>query len=203
MTEEQLRSVANVSMDMWKAFINATKELFPNAQIIHDRFHLIKYLNDAIDKVRRREVKNHSELRDARYALLKNPANHTEAQRIKFEAIAGANYEVGKAWQVRENFKDLFSSDKEKGHILYFKWLQDAVARKIKEINKVVDMFNNHFTGVLNALITNFTNAMAERLNGKIQEFKTIGKGYRRFENFRSSILFFHGGLNLYPLKWG
>jgi transposase len=203
LTEEQQRSVGNVSMDMWKAYINTSKELFPQAQIIHDRFHLIKYLNDAIDKVRRREVKTHSELRDSRYALLKNPENHTEAQRIKFAAIAGANYEVSKAWQVRENFKGLFSSHEEKGHILYYKWLQDTMARKIKEITKVVDMFNNHFKGVLNALTTNFSNAMAERLNGKIQELKTIGKGYRRFENFRSAILFFHGGLNLYPLKWG
>jgi len=43
---------------------------------------------------------------------------------------------------------------------------------------------------------------MAERLNGKIQELKTIGKGYRMFENFRSAILFFYGGLSLYPQKW-
>jgi len=42
---------------------------------------------------------------------------------------------------------------------------------------------------------------MAERLNGKIQELKTIGKGYWKFENFKSAILFFHGGLNLYSLK--
>lgn len=201
-TEAQRKTVANVSMDMWKAYINATTQLFPKARIIHDRFHLIKYLNDAIDKVRRREVKKHSELRNVRYALLKNPVNHTETQRIKFESIAMANYEVSKAWQVRENFKSLFSSDEEKGHVLYYKWLQDALSRKIREINKVVDMFNSHFKGVLNALITNFNNAMAERLNGKIQELKTIGKGYRRFENFRSAILFFHGGLNLYPLKF-
>lgn len=42
---------------------------------------------------------------------------------------------------------------------------------------------------------------MAERLNGKIQELKYIGKGNRIFDNFRSAILFFFGGLNLYPLK--
>ncbi len=43
---------------------------------------------------------------------------------------------------------------------------------------------------------------MAERLNGKIQEVKVVSRGYRKFKNFRSAILFFHGGLNLYPLKW-
>ncbi len=39
----------------------------------------------------------------------------------------------------------------------------------------------------------------AERMNGKIQEVKTVGRGYRKFENFRSAILFFCGGLALYP----
>jgi len=36
-------------------------------------------------------------------------------------------------------------------------------------------------------------------LNGKIQELKTIGRGYRTFANFRSALLFFNGGLELYP----
>jgi len=60
-------------------------------------------------------------------------------------------------------------------------------------------MFNNHLEGVCNALVERFSNAMAERLNGKIQEVKSVGRGYRTFKNFRSAILFFHGGLSLYP----
>ncbi|WP_425637954.1 ISL3 family transposase [Algoriphagus yeomjeoni] len=199
LTPTQLQQVNAISMDMWKAFITTAQEMLPNASIVHDRFHLVKYLNDAIDKVRRREVKQHEELKNSRYALLKNPENLTEKQRIHFDAIAGANYEVSKAWQVRENFKDLFSSQKLYAWKLYLKWTVDSQKRKIKEIDKVVDMFNNHIKGVVNALLMNLNNAMAERLNGKIQELKTVGKGYRTFANFRSAILFFHGGLNLYP----
>ncbi len=60
-------------------------------------------------------------------------------------------------------------------------------------------MFDNHITGVVNALLMNLNKRQGERLNGKIQELKTVGKGYRTFTNFRSAILFFHGGLNLYP----
>ena len=201
LTAPQRECVTTISMDMWKAFISTSKEMLPKAEIVHDRFHLIKYLNDAIDKVRRREVREHEELKDSRYALLKNQANLTEKQRIKFEAIRGANYEVGKAWQVRENFKDLFSVDQTFGFVLYSRWASDSLRKKIKEVTKIVEMFNNHMRGVINALITNFNNAMAERLNGKIQELKTVAKGYRTFANFRSAILFFHGGLNLYPLN--
>ena len=203
LTPAQQKNVRTVSVDMWKAFINSVKEAMPQADIVHDRFHLVKYLNDALDKVRRREVKTHELLRNSRYALLKNPENLTEKQRIKFEQIKAANHEVAKAWQVRENFKSLFSSNPQEVFGLYMKWASDATHRNMKEVTKVVDMFHAHLKGVINALVTTFSNAMAERLNGKIQQLKSIGRGYRKFANFRSAILFFHGGLDLYPLKSG
>lgn len=203
LTEEQQKNITTISMDMWKAYLTVAKEKLPNAEIVHDRFHLVKYLNDSIDKVRRIEVKENEELKNSRYALLKNPENLTEKQRIKFEAIYKANYKVSRAWQVRENFKAMFGKETEKvnGFILFYKWVQNSTNKNIKEVTKVVKMFENHLNGVINALITTHNNAMAERLNGKIQELKTVGKGYRKFDNFRSAILFFYGGLNLYPLN--
>jgi len=203
LTKKQQESIKTISMDMWKSYISVSKEKLPNASIVHDRFHLVKYLNTAIDKVRRKEVKTNEELRDSRYALLKNQENLTEKQRIKFEAIKSANYQVSKAWQVRENFQALFKTEDDymKGFYLFAKWARDAKLKGIKEVTKVVEMFKNHLSGVVNALIKKFSNAMAERLNGKIQEIKTVGRGYRTFENFRSAILFFHGGLDLYPLN--
>jgi len=201
LTRKQQENIRTISMDMWKAYISIAKEKLPNASIVHDRFHLVKYLNTAIDKVRRREVKDNQELKNSRYALLKNQENLTEKQRIKFDAIKLANYEVSKAWQIRENFKDLFKTEDTfiKGFYLFIKWARDASLKKIHEVTKVVEMFKNHINGVVNALIKRFSNAMAERLNGKIQEIKSVGRGYRTFKNFRSAILFFNGGLNLYP----
>lgn len=201
LTIEQQDKVKKVSMDMWKAFMNGCKETLPNAKVVHDRFHLVKYLNEAIDKVRRREVKTQDELKAARYALLKNKENLTENQRIKFEAIQSANYEVAKAWQVRENFRDLFASNPKDAFGLFCRWAQSAIDKQIKEVSKVVEMFKAHLSGIIEALIYALSNAMAERLNGKIQEVKLAGRGYRTFKNFRSAILFFHGGLSLYPLN--
>jgi len=201
LTKQQQKNIKTISMDMWKSYIWVAKEKLPNASIVHDRFHLVKYLNTAIDKVRRREVKDNEELKNSRYALLKNQENLTEKQRIKFDAIKQANYEVSKAWQIKENFRDLFQKETNymNAFYLFIKWTRDASLKHIKEVAKVVKMFKNHIPGIINALITKFSNAMAERLNGKIQEIKTIGRGYRTFKNFRSAILFFHGGLNLYP----
>ena len=145
-TEKQKNSVKTISMDMWKAYMTVSKELLPQADIFHDRFHLVKYLNGAIDKVRRREVKKHEELKNTRYALLKKEANLTEKQRIKFESIRGANYEVSHAWQIKENFRDLFGSKTEEGLALFNCWARDGLNKKIKEVSKVIEMFQSTFS---------------------------------------------------------
>lgn len=194
--------VKTVSMDMWKPYMNAARDVLPLAEVVHDRFHLVKYLNDAVDKVRRREVRQHEELRHTKYIFLKNPENQTEKQRIKFEAIDESNFEVSRAWRVKENFRDIFGCGSiQEASLLVLQWIRHAVSAGIKEITSVVDTFKAHLQGIINAMASTFSNAMAERLNGKIQEVKASAKGYRKFNNFRSAILFFHGGLYLYPLN--
>lgn len=53
-TEPNRDKVQTISLDMWKAYIESVNKVLPMAKKVHDRFHLIKYLNDALDKVRRR-----------------------------------------------------------------------------------------------------------------------------------------------------
>jgi transposase len=202
LSEKQKSEVKFISMDMWEAYMNGTQEILPKAKIVHDRFHLIKYLNDAIDKVRRRESKDYEELKNSRYSVLKNSGNLTEKQYYKFEDVLRINTKVSLAWRLRECFKSLFQSENyQSAFNKYQDWLSFCVWEKIPEVMKVAEMFNRHITGVCNALVENLSNAMAERLNGKIQEIKTIGRGYATFENFRSALLFFYGGLDLYPHK--
>lgn len=203
-TDKQLKDINTVSMDMWRPYISSVTNKMPDAEIVHDKFHLIQYLNKSIDKVRQREVSDNEILRNSRYALLKNEENLTEKQRVKYDLIKDTNLQVAKAWHIRENFKSLFDYyNEENGALDLLKnWANDSFMKGIKEVNKVILMFLNHAKGIVNALISNLNNAMAERLNGKIQEVKVVSRGYRKFENFRSAILFFHGGLNLYPLKW-
>lgn len=197
---EHRAKLKTVSMDMWKAYITSVAEVFPDADTVHDRFHLVKYLNEGIDKVRRREAKHQEGLKNSRFALLKNRENLTDKQQIIFEHIQAENYEVAKAWRVREDFKAMFGLPSLGEAIsLFIKWGASVLRNNIKEMVKVAKMFNAHLKGVCNALVEGFSNAMAERLNGKIQEIKATARGYRTFKNFRSAILFFHGGLDLYP----
>lgn len=198
LTEIQKAQVKTVSLDMWPAYNSAVSKILPKASKVHDRFHLIKYLNEAVDKVRKREVKHTEELKKSRYALLKNICNLSVKQATKLEDALRENLTVAEAWGIKETFKWLFgSSDYHQAHDKYGQWVSYVNWANIPELTKVAKMFSNHIVGVCNALVEKTSNAMAERLNGKIQLIKTIGRGYRTFNNFRSAILFFNGGLDL------
>jgi len=202
LNQAQRDAVITVCSDMWKPYIKGAKDWFENATHCFDPFHLVRYLNKAVDKVRKREVKQHEELRKTKWLFLKDKANFTDEQYFKFQSIKSANYKVSSAWQIKENFRDILARGTPLNALsLYSMWKQDAKNANIKEINEVIDMFERHEKGIINAIKTGANNARAERLNGAIQEIKTIGRGYRNTENIRIAILFFHGNLNFNPHK--
>jgi len=78
-------------MDMWPTFINATLERIPDAQekIAFDKFHVAKYLGEAVDKVRRQEHKalmseGYEDLKGSKYDWLYNPDNMTRKHKMRF-----------------------------------------------------------------------------------------------------------------------
>lgn len=65
---------------MSPAFVKGIKENLPSAQITFDKYHIIKIINSAVDKVRKAEVKNQNILRRLKYIFLKNRTNLTPSQ---------------------------------------------------------------------------------------------------------------------------
>lgn len=95
---------------------------------------------------------------------------------------------------IKENFRAIeFKQSREEALSLYENWVRDALEGNIKEITEVVEMFERHREGFINAIETGANNAKAERLNGSIQELKTVRRGYRKTENMRIAILFHYG----------
>ena len=79
--------ITDFSIDMSKAFIKGIGEKFENAAITFDKFHVIKIINDAVDKVRRAEQTLCPELKKTRYVWLKNEDNLTDNQREIYEEL--------------------------------------------------------------------------------------------------------------------
>lgn len=205
LTSKQKKSVEAVSMDMWKAYLKATKEVLPNSEIVHDRFHIMKYLNEAVDKTRSREARKLFKqgdecLKKTKYLFLKNHENLSEKQLTRFQEIQTLNLEVSKAWAAKENFKEFFNSPTINDAKFFFaEWYQALCDQTLDRMITVGKMLIRHSEGLLNYINHQISNAVAEWLNSKIQELKTIGRGFRSFDNYRLVILFFLGKLNLYP----
>jgi transposase len=205
LTDKQKSRIEAVSMDMWKGYMAAVHRELPNASIVHDRFHIAKYLNDAVDKTRRAEArklykKNDRSLIKSKYLFLKNVENMTDKQLSRFEQIQELNLNTSKAWAAKENFKEFFNCiSLNEAKFFFVEWYEEIIKQSLFKMIKVGKMLIKHSEGLLNYIEHKINNSIAEWLNGKIQEIKTVGRGFGSFENFRIAILFHLGKLNLYP----
>lgn len=195
--QEYQPQIEVVNIDMWKPFMNVMRELSPYALQVHDKFHLVKKLSEAIDATRKDELKDNPILIKQKYTVLKNEQNRTEQQQRNFETIAKANLKTSKAWVVRENFKSVFKFNHwEDKLILYKNWLEDASKKNLKQVNKVLETFKRHHQGIVNAIVTGTTSGKHENLNGRIQAVLAKARGFLNFDRFKINIMFYFGKLD-------
>lgn len=205
LTESQQRQVTAVALDMWQAYANAVEEKLPEADIVHDRFHISQHLNKAVDKVRKQENKlligqGDNRLKGSKYLWLMNEENQSEGFAEKFAQLKGADLKVSRAWAIKELFRDFWAYTYAGCAQHHFdKWYSWAIRSRIEPIKEKARMIKGHLPNILTYFKHRISNAVAEGLNSKIQTVKANARGYRSFEGFRNSILFYCGGLEMAP----
>lgn len=114
--EENREAVEAISLDMWPPFINACREKVPDAdeKMVFDRFHIMRHVVDAVDKVRKQEHKALIKAGDVRltkskYLWLTNPENMTDQARQRFNELKGIELKTGRAWALKEALRALWS----------------------------------------------------------------------------------------------
>ena len=205
LSAEQRLGVRAVAMDMWPAYMSAAGTLLANADIVHDKFHVSKYLNDAVDQVRRAEHKRlraqgESPLTGTKYDWLRSMPDRRCAEAVAFGHLYQANLKTSRAWSLKESFAAFWDYRYPKSAGAYFDaWSTRAMRSRIEPIKTVTQMLRRHRDGLLNDTRHRITNAAAEGFNSIIQTLKANARGFRSFENFRIRILFFCGRLDLRP----
>jgi transposase len=206
LSAEQKQAVEAVAVDMWEPFIQTIQKQVPDADIVHDRFHVSKYLGEAVDKVRRQEHKEllaqgDETLKGTRQLWLYNPENFSPQQVQEFAALKDLHLKVARAWAAKELFSKFWNYQEEGWARRFFKYWFGWVSRsRLKPVVEVAQMLKRHLDNLLTYLKHHITNAVTEGLNSKIQSLKSAARGFRNFRNYRIRILFFCGKLNLYPL---
>ena len=191
------RNITDVSCDMSPAFIKGVKRELPNAQITFDRFHVVKIINEAVDEVRRSEVKSVPALKGARYVLLKNEANLTTNQKEERESLSKLNLKSIRALHIRENFQEIYkTSSSWQFEDSLKKWYFWATHSKLVPIIKAARTIKAHWDGILNWKKSQLSNGILEGLNSIIQAAKRKARGYK-FEHFKVMAYLLTGKLDL------
>jgi transposase len=206
LSPEQKQAVQAVAVDMWEPFIQTIQRQVPEADIVHDKFHVSKYLGEAVDKVRRAEHKElmaqgDETLKGTRQLWLYNPQNFRPDQAEQFSVLKDLQLKVARAWAAKELFSKFWEYQEEGWARRFFKdWFGWVSRSRLKPVVEVAQMLKRHLKNLLTYLKHHITNAVTEGLNSKIQSLKAAARGFRNFSNYRIRILFFCGKLNLYPL---
>ena len=206
LSSEQKQAVEAVAVDMWEPFIQTIQKQVPDADIVHDKFHVSKYLGEAVDKVRRQEHKElmaqgDQTLKGTRQLWLYNPQNFSPDQAEEFSALKDLQLKVARAWAAKELFSKFWEYQAEGWARRFFKdWFGWVSRSRLTPVVEVAQMLKRHLDNLLAYLKHHITNAVTEGLNSKIQSLKSAARGFCNFRNYRIRILFFCGKLNLYPL---
>jgi len=200
---EQKQQIEAVAVDMWPAFANSVKTNAPQAEIVHDRFHISKHLNEAVDRVRRSEHKalqrtGDDRLKGSKHLWLFNPENLSDDRWIEFETLKDQELKTSRGWAIKEQFR-WFWEYRYAGNARKFfdRWYGWATHSRLKPIIKVAKMLKRHLDNILTYFRHKITNAVSEGFNSRIQSIKSQARGFRAFRNFRTRILFHCGKLDL------
>lgn len=188
------RSIHTVCMDMWPAFLRSVRENLPRAQVLFDRFHVVRHLNVALDTVRREEVRRLSgahrvAIKSTRFVLLKNPWNLRPEEKERLSNLVRWNLPIVRAWYLKESFQ-LFWEYKQPAraeeHLR--RWMHSAMRSRLEPFKNFVRLLREHLDGILAWTRTRASNGAVEAENNKIKEVSHRSFGFRDPKNFIAAI---------------
>jgi transposase len=193
---EVLNEIEEVSIDLWKPYKNLIEEMMPNAEVVADRFHVMKLVNDELDEHRKAEKKAAEKIKDkaererilkglncSKYALLKNEEDLNESQKQKLSEVSEVAPDLAKMHQLKEEFRQIFETSKNwaEGTLRLLDWLVKS-AKYFKDSCSTIIRWFGEVTAYFECRISN---GIVEGINNKLKLIKRSGYGFRNFGNFR------------------
>lgn len=200
----EVKNITDVSCDMSPAFIKGVKENLPNAKITFDKFHVLKIINEAVDTVRRDEVKDNPILKGNRYIFLKNECNLTAKQKKTKEALklSDLNLKSMDALNMREAFQQIYYTGSEiEFTSLLTDWHTWVSTSKLLPMAKAAQMVKNHWDGIINWKLSNINNGILEGLNSVVQAAKRKARG-DKIKHFKTIAYLITSNLNFGKLNY-
>jgi transposase len=191
------RCIIYASIDMWEGYFNAIRQVLKKATIVIDRFHIMKNLNSAISKYRRKIQKClPKELKDTykgyRWILVKNEENMTEQQLIQLSEMKNNCPELKRIYDLRREFQAIFNRETSmyQARRKLALWEKKIEALGDDDMNVFLKTLCNWKEWILNYFSSGkLTNGFVEGMNNRIKLIKRVGYGYNNKDNFRLRVL--------------
>jgi transposase len=191
---ERTAKLKGVCCDMWAPYFEVIDKSAPKALLVFDKFHIVRHLVDAVDKVRKIEAlekkKDNPELLDGtKYIWLKNPWNLTPKQRERLGLLEKLNLKINRAYLLKESFRQFWDYVyPESARKFLNKWFWWATHSRLVPMRDFAWMLRNHEDDILNFFKLKINAGIVEGLNRKAKVISQRAYGYRTFETFRLAL---------------
>lgn len=190
-----------VAMDMWPAYIDAVVTHLPDAEIIYDKFHIIKNFNNTLSDLRRslyreeKDLNKKSILKGTRWLLLKSQPNLSDerSEKERLEEALTINKPLSIAYYLKEELKLIWCQETiEKAMKFLGSWVAKAYASGIQQLRRFANSLLAHRTGIFSYYNCPISTAKVEGINNKIKVMKRKAYGFRDMEYFNLKIMAMH-----------
>ena len=195
-------AVSHACMDMSAAYAKGVALALPNAQISYDRFHMIALAIQAMDEVRREELKAEPEevatalsgadpktRRNLLWGMRKNPAGWTAAQTDAMHWLQRSTLKSARAWRLRMGLREVYARARQHNCARQAaddlgRWVSWARRCRLEPFKKLAATIKDKFDAIVRGMLDHRSNAFVESMNGLMQQAKRAARGYRTSQNF-------------------
>ena len=195
-----------VSSDLSEAFISAVREHLPDAVQVYDRFHIVKLMNEKLDKVRRDTYNQETDenkrrlIKGQRWLLLANGDNLSVSAETMLQNALDINRPLATAYYLKESLRRVWWQDnKHDAALVLDDWIGQAYDSGLKPLLTAADTFRKHRDGILAWYDFKISNGKLEGINNKIKTMKRQAYGYRDMPFFKLKLFSLHD--STYPFS--
>lgn len=200
--EEGRRGIELVSLDMSAAYIKVLRKRLPHATLVFDPFHVVKLANDAVDKVRRAQVRalqgtvEAGAVKKTRWLLLKAPAHLDGVEKLKLALLSKANRPLYRAYLLKEALRQVYRSPSRAARRLDA-WLAWASRSRLPSFVKLARTVREHRNGILAAIEHGLSNGRLEGLNSKVRLLSHRAFGFHSAEALLALVYLCCSGIDI------
>jgi transposase len=195
-------AVEHVCMDMSAAYTKGVGKSLPQAAISFDRFHVVALANEAMDAVRREEMRtqpaavrealgstDRKVLKGLMWGMRKNPVGWSPKQTDAMHWLQRSNLKSARAWRLKQALREVYAgaltaNSEEQASSALRSWLSWARRCRLEPFRRLAKTLTERFDGVVRGMLDGRSNAYVEAMNGLLQQTKTAARGFRTVENF-------------------